>query len=269
MKRHAAIGIFDSGIGGLTVAREIARLLPNESLIYLGDTARLPYGSKSTQTVIQYAVHNVGFLARSSIKAIVVACNTVSSVALPAIRAMVDVPVLGVIEPGASAAATASKSGIIGVIGQPGTIRSGRYEAAILTLRPGARIFSKPTPLLVPLAEEGWVGTDVAHLALRTYLGPIFENNVDTLVLGCTHYPLFKSDIAALARDEFGTEVKLVDSAVTLASELAALLDQRDLRNPDNNPNHQFFATDDVETFTRVGRQFWGADFPTTLHIDL
>ena len=164
--RNASIGIFDSGIGGLTVAREIARRLPGENLVYLGDTARLPYGNKSAQTIIKYAVRNIQFLAKSDLKAIVVACNTVSSVAIPVLREIVSVPVLGVIEPGAKAAAKATRNGIIGVIGQPGTVRSGKYEMGILQAMPGALVYSKTTPLLVPLAEEGWVGSGVAELAL-------------------------------------------------------------------------------------------------------
>ena len=269
MNKHAAIGIFDSGIGGLTVAREISRLLPRENLIYLGDTARLPYGSKSSETVIKYAVRNVSFLAQSELKAIVVACNTVSAVALPALREIVSVPVLGVIAPGARAAAAASKTGVIGIIGQPGTIRSGRYESAILRLNPGARVYSRPTPLLVPLAEEGWVGSDAAALILTQYLEPLLSRGIDTLVLGCTHYPLFKGQLDAMFRNESGADVVLVDSAESLASELLEKLEQEDLLKPDGAPSHQFFATESTETFVKVGADFWGHDFPPVLHVDL
>lgn len=269
MSKHSAIGIFDSGIGGLTVAREIARLLPRENLIYLGDTARLPYGSKSSETVIKYAVRNVSFLAQSKLKAIVVACNTVSAVALPALREIVDVPVLGVIAPGARVAATASRSGVIGVIGQPGTIRSGRYESAILRLNPTAKVYSRPTPLLVPLAEEGWVGSDAAALILKQYLNPLLARGIDTLVLGCTHYPLFKGQLDDMFRNELTAEVALVDSAESLASELLDNLASGGLLKPNGEPSHQFFATDSTETFVKVGVDFWGQDFPPVLHVDL
>jgi glutamate racemase len=265
----SAIGVFDSGIGGLTVAREIARAMPHESLVYLGDTARLPYGSKSPETVIKYAVRNVSFLARSSLKAIVVACNTVSAVALPAIREVVDVPVLGVIQPGSKAAVAATRNGLIGVIGQPGTIRSGRYESTILQMLPRAQVYSRATPLLVPLAEEGWVGTEVSRLVLREYVDPLARRGIDTLVLGCTHYPLFKPELADLLATEFKREVTLVDSAVSLATELKEMLETRHISTEEGVANHRFFATDSTETFMKVGQSFWGADFPQVLHVDL
>lgn len=269
MMSSAAIGIFDSGIGGLTVAREIARRLPHENLIYLGDTARLPYGSKSAQTVIKYAVRNVQFLAQSKLKAMVVACNTVSSVALPVLREVVSVPVLGVIEPGAKAAARATRNGTIGVIGTPGTIKSGKYDWGILQHLPTAKIYSKATPLLVPLAEEGWVGSEVASLVLKTYLNPMLAQGIDTLVLGCTHYPLFKPQLADLFANTFHQDVALVDSAVVLAEELVSILSAGDLLNPDGPGQRRFFATDDPETFQKVGTQFWGDDFPLVQHVDL
>ncbi len=269
MKREAAIGIFDSGIGGLTVAREIARTMPHERLIYLGDTARLPYGSKSAETVIKYAVRNVSFLNKHALKAIVVACNTASAVVLPAVREIVDIPVLGVISPGARAAVAATLSGLIGVIGQPGTIRSGRYESAILQLDSGATVFSRATPLLVPLAEEGWLRSEVSRLVLKEYLAPLVEHDIDTLVLGCTHYPLFKPELAELFADELQREITLVDSAVSLTDELRTLLESRDLVQTQGEPAHRFFATDSVETFVKVGAAFWGSDFPQVLHVDL
>jgi len=270
MKRTASIGIFDSGIGGLTVAREIAREMPGENLIYLGDTARLPYGSKSPETVIKYAVRNVSFLAKHQLKAIVVACNTVSSVALPALREVVSIPVLGVIEPGAKAAVAATSTGKIGVIGQPGTIRSGRYESAILQLLPTATVFSKASPLLVPLAEEGWVSTQVARLVLLDYVTPLVGHGIDTLVLGCTHYPLFKKDLASIFETELPAAISLVDSAMAIATDLHAMLADRDLLNDlPSATSHRFFATDSTDTFMKVGAQFWGSDFPQVLHVDL
>lgn len=264
MKRNASIGVFDSGIGGLTVAREISRLMPGESLVYMGDTARLPYGSKSAQTVIKYAVRNVSFLKEHPLKAVVVACNTVSSVALPSLREITRVPVLGVISPGARAAVAATTTGRIGIIGQPGTIASGRYETAILRLKSSAQIFSRATPLLVPLAEEGWVGTEVARLVLESYLVPLLEQKIDTLVLGCTHYPLFKDQMAGLF-----PELRLVDSAESISRELLTMLQEEDLVSQSETPTHRLFATDSTQTFMKVGRDFWGSDFPRVLHVDL
>jgi glutamate racemase len=269
MRQEAAIGIFDSGIGGLTVAREVARMLPHEALVYLGDTARLPYGSKSAETVIRYSVKNVSFLSRHALKAIVVACNTASSVALPALREIVSVPVLGVIEPGARAAVEATRSGRIGVIGQPGTIRSGKYESAIQQLLPAAQVFSAASPLLVPLAEEGFVNTDVSKLVLRKYIEPLSRHDIDTLVLGCTHYPLFKEEIARLFAQELKRDVRLVDSAISLAAALKGMLEEQDLLRADGPPAYRFFATDATDTFMRVGAAFWGADFPPVFHVDL
>jgi glutamate racemase len=269
MKRDAAIGIFDSGIGGLTVAREIATHMPHEKLLYLGDTARLPYGSKSAETVIKYAVRNVSFLKQHDLKAIVVACNTASAVVLPAVREIVEIPVLGVIEPGARAAVAATRNGSVGIIGQPGTIRSGRYESAVLQRLSSARVYSKPTPLLVPLAEEGWLRTEVSRLVLREYLAPLLDQDIDTLVLGCTHYPLFKPELADLFANEFKRDIELVDSAVSLTLELRQRLMENDLLTESGEPAHRFYCTDAVETFRAVGAHFWGHDFPTVLHVDL
>jgi len=270
MTGDGAIGIFDSGIGGLTVARAIAQALPGEQLIYLGDTARLPYGSKSGDTVVRYALRNVRFLMDTPLKAVVVACNTVSSVALPAIREMISVPVIGVIRPGAKVAAARSAQGIIGVIGQPGTIASGKYESHILRERLDAKVFSKPTPLLVPLAEEGWMGSEVARLVLEEYLAPLAEKGIDTLVLGCTHYPLFKAQITETFSRDFGRDVVLVDSAEVVAASLVEMFARDDLSSPAGGPSGiRCFVTDSPTTFQRVGKQFWGEDFPQVIQVDL
>lgn len=266
----SAIGIFDSGIGGLTVAREIARALPGEKLIYLGDTARLPYGSKSAETVVRYALRNVRFLTRTPLKAVVVACNTVSSVALPAIREMVSVPVLGVIRPGSNLAAGLTKNGRVGVIGQPGTIASGRYESYILQARGDLQVFSKATPLLVPLAEEGWMGTQVSDLVLEEYLAEMAENQVDTLVLGCTHYPLFKAQIRRIFKEKYDRDIFLVDSAEAVARSLAEMLgDGRLAPRADQDSGIRCYVTDSPGTFQKVGRLFWGEDFPKVVQVDL
>jgi glutamate racemase len=265
-----AIGIFDSGIGGLTVAREIARVLPGERLVYLGDTARLPYGSKSAETVVRYALRNVRFLTQTPLKAVVVACNTVSAVALPAIRETLNVPVFGVIKPGSLLAARVTKTGKIGVIGQPGTIDSGRYESNIIQSRGDAQVFSKATPLLVPLAEEGWMGSQVADLVLAEYLQEMADNEIDTLVLGCTHYPLFKAQISKLFTERFSREIILVDSAVAVAQTLRGLIDAGALRPSTSEAGGiRCFVTDGPTTFQRVGRLFWGDDFPKVVQVDL
>ncbi|MBM4373389.1 MAG: aspartate/glutamate racemase family protein, partial [Deltaproteobacteria bacterium] len=193
-----------------------------------------------------------------------------SSVALSALREAVSVPVLGVIGPGAARAAAVSPGGAIGVIGQPGTIASGRYESHILRARHDARVYSRATPLLVPLAEEGWMGTEVARLVLREYLAPLMAKGIDTLVLGCTHYPLFKDQIRTLFREESGGEVILVDSAEAIAGSLADMLRQGDLAaTPGRGGGIQCFVTDAPQTFERVGRMFWGGDFPAVGQVDL
>ena len=214
------IGIFDSGVGGLTVYKAIRAAFPSEDLIYFGDTARVPYGPKSHHTVIEYSVQNARFLLQKGIKALVVACNTASAVALPALRKLAEIPVIGVIEPGAQMAAQVSKNNKIGVIGTEGTIRSGAYTQAILALLPDAQVFSKACPLLVPLVEEGWLDHPVTSLVVNECLQEYKEKGIDTLVLGCTHYPLLK----ALFASEMGAGVSLVDSADAVAHHLKTIL---------------------------------------------
>ncbi len=267
--REAAIGIFDSGIGGLTVAREIARRLPHENLEYLGDTARLPYGSKSPETVQRYASNCVRFLRSEPLKAVVIACNTASALALPHLKAEIDIPVLGVIGAGARAAARRNRGGPIGVIGQEGTVQSGSYTLAIHEHLPQASVVSYPCPLLVPLAEEGWVEHEVARLTLETYLAPLAEAGVDTLVLGCTHYPLFKRLIGAVFREKFGMEVALVDSAEAVTEDLHTLLRERGLLREEGRATRRFFCTDAPDRFERVGLRFFGEPFDSVEQVDL
>ncbi|MBA3657659.1 MAG: glutamate racemase, partial [Gemmatimonadaceae bacterium] len=188
----APIGVFDSGIGGLTVFRELIRQLPNESIVYFGDTARVPYGPKSPDTVLRYSQEIADFLGKQGVKALVVACNTATAHAVPALRTNMKIPVIGVIDPGARAAAKATRSGSVGVIGTAGTIRSRAYETAILNLLPDARISVAACPLFVPLVEEGWLETEATSLVASEYLTPLRDAHIDTLVLGCTHYPLLK-----------------------------------------------------------------------------
>lgn len=247
------IGVFDSGLGGLTVARAIMDRLPDEELIYFGDTARVPYGPKSPDTVRRYSREIATFLHDEGAKAIVIACNTATAHALSALRAELPVPVLGVIQPGARAAVGAAPSGRVGVIGTAGTIRSGAYERAIRELAPAAEIVSHACPLFVPLVEEGWTTHEAAHVVAREYLGPFAGGRVEALVLGCTHYP----QLAPVIADVLGPAVRLVDSAVETAEELARVLETGRLRaERRSEPHHRFIASDDPRQFLRLGERF-------------
>jgi len=254
--RSSPIGVFDSGIGGLTVVREIIRQLPNERIIYFGDTARVPYGPKSPETVLRYSREISAYLGQQGVKAIVVACNTATAHALAALRVELPFPVTGVVEPGARAAVKASRGGSVGVIGTTGTIASGAYERAIRALAPGARITARACPLLVPLVEEGWLDTEATRLIAHEYLAPLVHSHIDTLVLGCTHYPLLKPLLASIV----GTDVRLIDSAEETARETARMLDAADLRTTTNGPAiHRFIASDAPEQFLRLAQRFLGS----------
>lgn len=267
---RAAIGIFDSGIGGLTVAAEISRRCPAEDVIYLGDTARLPYGTRSPRTVARYAEKAASALLQYPIKMLVVACNTASAYALDHLRALTDVPVLGVIEPGARAAVQASPNGHIGIAGTAGTIASGAYKEAILKERADARIVQMPWPLLVSLAEEGWTDNQVARLTIATYLETFVEAKIDTLVLGCTHYPIFKRTIQEVLDAEFhGAEIQLIDSAEAVTDDLLALLEQNTWQAPARVGRRTFLCTDAPERFGRVGATFFSEELPGVRTIDL
>jgi glutamate racemase len=252
------IGIFDSGVGGLTVMAAVARALPQERLVYLGDTARLPYGTKSAETVSRYAVQATHALMRFDVKAIVVACNTASAVALPVLTAaLAPVPVIGVVEPGARAAIAASRRGHIAVIATEGTVRGGAYLRALHALKPEARVEQKACPLFVALAEEGWTDGEVPERAAERYLHDLFAragDKPDTLVLGCTHFPVLARTIARVA----GAGVTLVDSAETTALEVLRLLDAHRMRRKGEVRPPIFLATDAVERFARVGSLFLG-----------
>ena len=256
------IGIFDSGFGGLTVERAILSALPSIDTVYLGDTARLPYGTKSAATVTQYALKNARLLARHGIDLLVVACNTASAVALPALRAELAVPVLGVVEPGALVAARATRTGRIGIIGTEGTVASGAYQEAIQRARPDAQVVARACPLFVPLVEEGWVDEkdEVVRGVVRRYLSPFRGDGVDTLVLGCTHYPLLK---AAIGAELAG--VKLVDSAEAIAQEVSA----RFPLAPAPPGENLFLVTDSPEKFLAVARLFLGRSVERALHVDV
>ena len=252
-----AIGVFDSGVGGLTVFKEMERALPGEPMVYLGDTARVPYGTKSAETVLRYSLEAMRFMKREDVKMVVVACNTASSVAIEAMMEEEDLPVLGVILPGAHRAAEQSGSGKIGVIGTRATIGSGAYERAILERRPDAEVLSRPCPLFVPLAEEGWTDNDIALQVAESYLEPFKRAEVDTLVLGCTHYPLLHAVIGRV----MGKDVRLVDSAESTADEVRSRLQENGglaSGKRAGEAEHRFYVTDMPEPFQAVAERFLG-----------
>jgi len=254
----APLGVFDSGIGGLTVARALFERLPRESVIYFGDTARVPYGPKSPDTVRRYSAEILAYLLQRGVKAVVVACNTSTAHALPYLKERSPVPVVGVIEPGARAAVAATKTGTIGVIGTAGTIASGAYERAIKALRPDARVHALPCPLFVPLVEEGWFDHPAADLIAREYLEPLKRAKVDVLVLGCTHYPLLKPLLARVMGGSGGPDVTLVDSAEETATVVARELERLDLLANGGTHDHRFVVSDDEPHFRKVGAVFLG-----------
>lgn len=254
-KKDRPIGVFDSGVGGLTVLKEIVRDLPHENTIYLGDTARVPYGIRSPETVMRYSFENTQFLSSKDIKLLVVACNTASSISLDAIKERISIPVIGVIAPGAKAAVKATKNKKIGVIGTEATIRSNSYTKAMKGIDAGIEVFGFPCPLFVPLVEEGWVEGEIASLIARKYLDSLKDKGIDTIVLGCTHYPLLKRVIA----DVMGAEVSLIDSAVETSQEIKIILDTHGLNNGQKKAAvREFFVTDSTERFLKVGEHFLG-----------
>lgn len=262
--REPGIGIFDSGVGGLTVVHRMIEALPNEHLVYLGDTARYPYGTKSATVVSQYTLENAKFLLDTGVKLLVVACNTMSAVALETLRASTDVPVVGVIEPGARAAVAATRNRKIGIIGTEGTIASGSYTRALRALDASLEIYTRACPLFVALAEEGWVDNAIAEQAAAMYLASLRQSRIDTLVLGCTHYPLLAPTIAAY----LGPEVQLVDSATETAREVAALLAARGLAAPAGPGSTSFFVTDVPDRFIRIGSRFLGSAVDSAVRIE-
>jgi glutamate racemase len=250
------IGVFDSGIGGLTVVSALRRLLPNESIYYLGDTARVPYGGKSASTVQRYSLEIAALLLGENAKTLIVACNTASALALPVLRERVPVTVTGVIEPGARAAASATRNGHIGVIGTRATIKSGAYERALRGLNPELRVTARACPLLVPLIEEGWLESDVTDKVVMQYLEPLLEDGVDTLVLGCTHYPLLRPAISRL----LGDAVTLVDSAENCATALRDLLQEEGLAAGAEGGHLQVALTDPPDSFLRIADEALNLD---------
>src|SRR5690242_20714121 len=258
MSNSRPIGVFDSGVGGLTVVKALRDRLPNEAILYLGDTARVPFGPKSAETLQRYALELSHMLMQKKAKALVVACNTVSSVALPLLTRKFSVPVIGVIEPGARAALQATRNGHVGVIGTRATIRSGAYEKALRATDNGVRVSSHACPLLVPLIEEGLLEDDVTDRVIVRYLEPLLADGIDTLVLGCTHYPLLS---AAIARG-LGRDITLVDSAENCATAVQQTLDQHSLRSPAAERGELHVAlTDSADNFLNVARDALQLDF--------
>lgn len=263
---HKAIGVFDSGVGGLTVLRALLERLPHESTVYLGDTARVPYGTKSAEVVTRYSLANARFLLDRDIKLLVVACNTASAVGMDALAKELPVPVIGVIEPGAKVAAAKTRSGRIGVIGTPGTVRSGAYARALQAAKPNVTVESRACPLFVPLAEEGWTTGEVPRLVAAQYLSELAKSGVDTLVLGCTHYPLLKGVIAEVV----GPEVALVDSADAVVDAVERALVEGDALAPTSQtPTHEYFVTDVPHRFLEVAERFLGRTVAQAEQVDI
>jgi glutamate racemase len=255
------IGVFDSGVGGLTVFREISRALPGEPLVYLGDSARVPYGTKSPETIQRYAREAAQFLLERDVKMLVIACNTATAAALPILARELPIPVIGVVEPGARAAVAVTK-GRVGVIATEGTVRSRAYTRAIQAIDRGIEVIEQPCPLFVSLAEEGWAGTNVALEVAEIYLAPLLQDGIDTLVLGCTHYPILRSTIEQVT----GEGVAIVDSAETTAHAVEAALRDSAICANETNPKYQFLVTDAAERFLRIAETF--LDHPVD-HLDL
>ena len=281
-KTDAPLGIFDSGLGGLTVVRAIREALPDERIVYLGDTARVPYGTRSADTIVRYARGCAKMLVERGVKALVVACNTVSAVALDMLRVEFDLPVLGVVEPGARAALEALSrlspdearpAPKIGVLGTLGTINSGAYVRAIARLTTRAEVVAAPAPLLVPLVEEGWIEGEVPRLAVRRYVAPLVEAGARVFLLGCTHYPLLARIVDETARELARSEVFVVDGAVATARELGVWMDEARVARASSCPVPdealELYVTDLPASFADVASRFLGAGTPRVSQVDL
>jgi len=258
------IGIFDSGFGGLTVMSEINKCLPKENLIYFGDTAHVPYGSKSKDTVIKFSKDIAGFLVKKNIKLLVIACNTASAFALKDLQKSLKIPVIGVIEPGAKAAIKASKNKNIGVIGTEGTVKSDSYLKAIRKIS-NAKVTQAACPLFVPLVEEGWTNDKITHDTAKRYLKPLLNRNIDTLVLGCTHYPLLKK----VLQKQAGKHITLIDSAKATANEVKNILKTENIQASGTKGTLTFFVSDNPEKFQSIGSKFFSGKISKVKKIDL
>ena len=266
--RNAPIGVFDSGIGGLTVAREIMRQMPSERIVYFGDTARVPYGNKSQETVIRYSQQIIRFLKTKNVKAIVIACNTATACALETVEKTLDIPILGVIRAGAKAAVEATENGKIGIIGTEATIRSGVYTDIMYKMNPDIEVTGKPCPLFVPLVEEGLLHDSVTDEIASRYLSCLKGKYIDTLVMGCTHYPLLRSTLKRI----MGDDVTLINPAYETALELKSLLEKDDLTCVPGVPGeeqHQFFVSDMAEKFRNFATSILPLDVKETRKINI
>lgn len=251
------IGVFDSGVGGLTVVKRLMKEMPDEDIIYFGDTARVPYGTKSPSTIKKFSIENVLFLLNFNVKLIIIACNTSSAIGLPFLSRYFSVPVIGVIKPGAKAAIRSTRNGRVGVIGTAATISSKAYENEIKALSPRIKVYSRSCPLFVPLAEEGWTDNGIVDIAARKYLAGLKDREIDTLVLGCTHYPLLKPAIQRV----MGRSVKLVDSAEETAKEARNLLEECGLKYPSRRAaSSRFYVSDAPDKFLTIAKRFLGKD---------
>ena len=266
MNNTNPIGVFDSGIGGLTVVKRINEFLPNEKIIYFGDTARVPYGPKSNSTVIEYAIQNTQFLIKKNVKLIVVACNTVSAVAMDILREKFNIPFISMVEPGAKYALNQTRNKSIGVIGTNATINNRAYSTNLLKQDKGLKVFEKACPLFVPLAEEGWTDHEATKLIVKEYLQELKQKDIDTLILGCTHYPI----LASVIQSVMGDNIKLVDSGTASSSVVEDYLNGRGLRSPlGMQAEHEFYVTDIPTKFTEVAERFLGRKLDYVEKIEL
>jgi glutamate racemase len=264
--RDNPIGIFDSGVGGLTVVKEIIRTLPYEDVIYFGDTARVPYGTKSKESVVKFSGEIVDFLLAKNVKLILVACNTASAVALASIRRRTDVPAVGVIDSGAFAAVNLTKTGKIGIIGTTATITSGAYEKAVRRYYDKIEVVQTACPLFVPLVEEGWIDGGITEAVAREYLMPLKRCGLDVVILGCTHYPLIKDVIGKV----LGTEITLVDSATEVSKRVGRMLVEGNMtRSAPGEGTRSFYVSDAPEKFKALGERFLGRSIPKVVKIDI
>nr|WP_294463975.1 glutamate racemase [uncultured Sellimonas sp.] len=275
-KKTAPVGVFDSGVGGLTVTREIMRQLPNENMVYFGDTARVPYGSKSKDNIIRYSRQIIRFLRTKDVKAIVIACNTASALALDVVKEETDIPIMGVIVPGAAAAVRVTKNKKIGVIGTEATIRSHMYSKVMKEMLPGVEVIGKPCPLFVPIVEEGFAKHKIAEEVIDYYLASMKESDIDTMILGCTHYPLLRSRIMKY----LGDGIQLVNPAYETAMELKKLLQEKDLLNEGGgqegedgqacaNGSYEFYVSDTADKFKQFANSILPYDIRTTQRINI
>ena len=268
MKKTAPIGVFDSGVGGLTVAREIMRNLPKEDIVYFGDTARVPYGSKSKDNIIRYSRQIIKFLQTKGVKAIVIACNTASALALDTVKEEFDIPIIGVVEPGAKAALQVTENKKVGVIGTEATVKSSMYEKIIRGIDSEVSVIAKACPLFVPLVEEGFKKHQVTDEIIDYYLADFRESDMDALILGCTHYPLLRSKI----REYVGEGITLVNPAYETAMDLKRILEEMDMENPDlagDHGSYSFYVSDAADKFKQFANSILPYDIETTKQINI